>query len=275
MVPKLRILLAGLALMLTIALFAETGQDEKQKAVNSIIEQSGVEGQFAQLPALIEKQLQSQRQAMDKDKYEILSRIMKKNFTHKPIITKIRESFLADYDEKNVGEILKFYESDLAKKMTALEIQASSPDIYEKIQNVEFGTINTKRKALLEKLIKDTESMEYAGLIAGATLEGFILAINAILPDDKKIPDAQINEIKKKILATVKSDEQKNFYIKYYFLTYEKAGDAELSKYIDFYSTRPGRWMHVTIRNGILQGIHACSENAGKDLAEALLKKQQ
>ncbi len=273
MALKLRILLASLALIVPVALYAETGRDEKLKTVNIIIEQSGVESQFAQLPALIEQQLLSQQRAMDKDKYEILSRIMKKNFTHEPVVEKIREAFMADYDEKNAKETLLFYKSDLAKKMTALEIKASGPEIYGKILNLDIDTINKKRKAQIEKLIKDTESLEFAGLIATATFEGFIKAINAILPDDNKISDNQINEIKKKMLVTVKSEEQKSFHVKYYFLAYEEASDAELSNYIAFYSTKPGTWMHAAIRSGILQGINTCSEKAGKDLAEVLLKK--
>lgn len=270
---KRMILLAGLVLMIPVALFAETGRDEKLKAVNSIIERSGIGSQFAQLPELIEQQLQAQQQSMDKDKFEILSRIMKKNFTHEPIVAKTREAFMTDYDEKNAQEILLFYESDLAKKMTTLEIQASSPEIYEKIRNLDIDTIAAKRKAQIEKLIIDTESLEFAGLIAAATFEGFIKSINAILPDDKKIPDDKINVIKKKVIASVKTEEQKIFHIKFYYLAYEKASDAELSKYIAFYSTKPGKWMHTAIRSGILKGINACSEKAGKDLAEVLLEK--
>jgi hypothetical protein len=273
MILKLRILLAGLAFILPIALFAETGQDDKLNVVNIIIEQSGIESQFAQLPAIIEKQLLSQKQAINKDKFEILSRIMKKNFTPETIVAKIREAFIADYDEKIAKEVLLFYESDLAKKMTALEIQASGPETYGKIQNLNIDTINKKRKTQIEKLINDIDSQEFAGLIATATFEGFIKAINTILPDDEKIPDDQINEIKKKMLATVKSEEQMSFHIKFYFLAYEKASDAELSKYIAFYSSKPGKWMLTTIRSGMLQGINNCSEKAGKDLAESLLKK--
>lgn len=124
--------------------------------------------------------------------------------------------------------------------MTTLEIQSSSPDIYEKIQNLDIHTIDKKRKLQIEKLIKDTESIEFAGLIGTATLEGFIKAINAILPDDQRIPDDQINVIKNKMLAAAKSEEQISLQVKYYYLTYEKASDAELSEYIAFY-TRPDR----------------------------------
>lgn len=272
MIHKIKILLAGLALLAPMALSAETVQNDRLITVNSIIERSGVESQFAQLPALIEKQLQSQKQAMDQEKYEVLSRIMMKNFTPVPIIAKIREAFMADYDDRNAKDILRFYDSDLAKKMTALEIQASAPDIYERIQNLNIDTIDKKRKALIEKLIKDTRSLEFSGLIAAATLEGFIKAINAMLPDNNKIPDEQINEIKKKVLAAVKSEEQMKFQVKFYYLAYEQASDAELSEYIAFYSTKHGMWMHKTIRSGMLQGINACSEAAGKDLADVMMK---
>jgi hypothetical protein len=273
-VLKRIILLASLVVIIPVVLFAETGQNDRLKAVNTIIEQSGIESQFAQLPALIETQLLAQQQSMDKDKFEILSRIMKKYFTHEPIVAKVRETFMADYDEKSVNEILLFYESDLAKKMTAFEIQASGPDIYEKIQKLDFYTIDNKRKAQIEKLIKEIESLEFEGLIAAATFEGFIKSINAILPDNKKIPDDKINEIKKKTLAAVNTEEQKIFQIKFYYLTYEKASDAELSQYIAFYSTKPGKWMHTKIRSGMLKGINVCSENAGKDLAEVFLKNK-
>lgn len=273
MVFKVKILLAGLALIAPMALSAETVQNDRLKTVNNIIERSGVESQFAQLPALIEKQLLSQKQAMDQENYEILSRIMMKNFTPVTIISKIREAFMADYDDRNAKDILRFYDSDLAKKMTALEIQASGPDIYERIQNLSIDTIDKKRKAQIEKLIRDTRSLEFSGLMAAATLEGFIRAINAMLPDDNKITDGQINEIKTKMLAAVKSEEQMNFQVKFYYLAYEQASDAELSEYIAFYSTKHGMWMHKTIRNGMLQGINACSEAAGKDLADVLKKR--
>jgi hypothetical protein len=271
---KCRILLASLAILLPIALFAETNQNEKLETINTIMRQSGLETQFAQMPALIDQQIQAQQKTMGKDQLETLSRIMKKNFSPEPIIAKIREAFLADYDEAHVQEIVKFYESDLARKMTALEIQASTPDIYDRIQKLDINTIRKKRKSQIEKLMKETESQEFAGLVAAATFEGFIKAINAILPDNHRIPDDRINEIKKNILASATTEDQRNFQVKFYHLSYEKASDAELSRYIDFYSAKPGKWMLATIRTGMLQGINACSEQAGRELGEAIFKNK-
>jgi len=246
-------------IFISLNYFACSELVEKKKKINDIIAECGIEKQFSQLPEMLEQFLLLKKDSLNEDEYNKLNKIFKENFTSNDFIDSIRASFEKNYNDKYIAKIEKFYRTELAKKMTKVEVQNSTPEFVSKVSKIKINSLKKKRIQIIKEFLKVSKALEMTILIQESTFEGFVESYNRFIPLHNRISDETVKLIKDKMESNVYSKQNITMMIVWAYMTYEKVSDKELKEYMEFIDSEAGQWMNDVIIKGIMAGAKKCA----------------
>lgn len=235
----------------------EGGAEKQARSVviTQIMAASGMDELIAQLPAMVAAGFDQQppppveREAFDKFRATFLQAFDPART--RPVLVRFFEK---RYDAQRYTEVAALLDSPLSKKMTALELQASTPEAMQEMMQFANSMLTQplpQRLALADRLDKAqqaTEGMvEVQMMMASAVMKN----MNRIVPEDKKIPSEQLTQMLEQMRAQ-SLPPARQFTQLHMIYAYRSVPDDELDEYARLVESKPGLYLTGLLRDAVL-----------------------
>ncbi len=255
--------------------FAQPSSDD----IDRILVLSGFTTSMSNLPGIVrlglEKEIGGDSGLSDGNLKAILQRV-DETFVVSEIVEEVRRPLKESLTQQEVEHLLAWYESDLGKKITAMEEHASTPESYSLIIQQSHSLLaRTERVELARRIdeilgVTDT-AMEIQENTAVATFSGVAIVMR---------PETELEEIEifKKFLATnrpqILVQTVKSVLAQMVFMHLNlDAGEHE--RYEAFLNLPRTRKFNDIVLSGLTRGLERSTARFIAALTDVLIKKEQ
>ncbi len=252
-----------------------SGQSHKSTLTKKIMEQSGMNDQIRQLPLILSADLSQAKDKVPPELFKSLEQEIVKAWDPEKFLKEISKQVENRLDIKRMQEILMWLESDLGKKITAIEKDSTTPEgmrgMKESAALYEKTPASKKRLDLVQRFIEASNTVKLSVDMKISMTIALLTAINSVLPEEKKTDNDKIKEqiegLRPKIEEEVRRTAiQENLYI------YRTLKDEEFQRYVEFSESKSGRPYHEVTFEAFKDAMQRASLDFGKALGD-LLKK--
>ncbi len=271
---KVLLILSLVSLSLVVA-GTSSGQSDKKTLTKKIMEKSGINDQVRQLPLIASSVLSQSKDKLPSEIFSALERETAKAWDPEKLLREISDRVEKDLDIKIMEEVLTWLDSDLGKKITAVEKANTTPGIMQAIEEYGNSLKKTppakKRIDLVQRLSEAENSVKTLVDMKISMTIAMLTAINPSLPKEKQadlnIIRKQLKELRPKIEEETRAQEmQGKFYI------YRTLKDEELQRYVEFAESESGKRYNTVTIGAFIDGMERGSSDFGKVVGE-LIKK--
>lgn len=248
---------------------AETTNNKKTNIINKIMADSGMDALVYQLPAVVAMEFDRQppppvnRERFDKFRENVLQ-------AYAP--DKVRQSFvnyLSDhYDPERFSKLVELLESPLAKKMTALEVEAQTAEGQQammQMANIIMGQVSPQRMAMVQRLDEVQQATEMLVDIQVMTAKAMMSSMNEIVPQDQRMSAKELSQRLEQLRVQAIFPARQYMHLNMVY-AYRSTNDDELSQYIQLHESEVGRWSANLLRNASM----SVYDNISAELAETM-----
>jgi hypothetical protein len=249
-------------------------QDSKSDAIKLVLEKSGARQQIVEITQVVQALIPSQMSAYGAGESPELSEFIINNLSNyysgDEILGRVENHFLKIYNKKYINRMLKWYDSELGKKIVEMEVEASTPqgmtEIISYSYELQQNPPEEKRMELVNELILilelDKKSLEKMKAVFVRTING----VNSSLPVEMRMEEEVIVFMTKSITGPF--TEQMNALLPATFLyTYQDLSNEELVEYINFLNMDHSKWFNNNLYDSMLASIEDSANSS-------LLKKK-
>jgi hypothetical protein len=180
------------------------------------------------LPALYNDFVQAAQQSFDSEK----------------IRSKVHAALVRSLDPPLIQQVMRWFETPLGRKITALEHAASAPEAFKEIQNfadqLKSDPPRASRLALVERLDIASGASEKAAEIRILSFLATFTAMNQVKPEDQRIDTQglrrEVEARREEILSHNKMMTKVGF-----LYSYRSLSDADLERYVSFSESEPAK----------------------------------
>ncbi len=257
------------------AVSVSSGQPDKKTLTKQIMEKSGWNEQIRQLPLLLSAELSQAKDKVPPELFSGLEQETVKAWDPEKILKEISRQVENRLDIKSMQEILMWLESDLGKKITAIEKDSTTPEgmrgIKESAALFEKVPASKKRQDLMQRFIEASNAVKIIVNIKISITIAMFTAINSALPEEKK---TDIDKIKEQIegLRPKIEEEVRRAAIQESLYIYRTLKDEEFQRYVEFSESKNGRRYHEVTFEAFKDAMQRVSSDFGKALGD-LYKK--
>jgi hypothetical protein len=254
---------------------ASSGQPDKNSLTKKIMEQSGMNEQIRQLPLLISADLSQEKDKFTPEFFSSLEQVIVKVWDPEKILKEISRQVENRLDIKRMREILMWLDSDLGKKITALEKDSTTPEgmrgMKESAGLYDKAPASKRRQDLVQRFIEASNIVRISVDMQISMTLAILSAINSTLPEEKK---ADIDKIKQQIegLRPKIEEEARRTALQQSLYVYRTLKDEEFQRYVEFSESKIGRTYHEVTFEAFKDAIQKASLAFGKALGD-LYKK--
>ncbi len=174
--------------------------------ITRLINEAGITRQMAELPDTIkmgfQQAAQQQENAIPKPKYDAIIGAIDSSYAPDQMLSLIHDALTKTITEKEALELLQWYGSDLGKKITLAEEQASSPQaLGEMQQQAQQLLSDPTRVAYAQKLDQLTGTTKMAVAMQTDTSVAIYSGMNKALAPNKPIDPAGLEQFKTQMSA--------------------------------------------------------------------------
>lgn len=179
----------------------ENSEDRQARSavIAKIVAASGMDEMLEQLPEIVAMGIDQQPSPpIDKDTFDKFRQVFIQSFDPsrtKPALVRFIEK---RYDAQRYTEVATMLDSPLSKKMTALGLQASTPEAMQEMMqfaNSMLSQPSPQRLALVERLDQAQQSTESMMEVQMMMPSAMMKNMNRIVPADKKMADEQLTQM--------------------------------------------------------------------------------
>ncbi len=235
--------------------YADVSDNDIERLLNS----SGLAKQVELIPSVIKSgvnQAQRENPSMPESVVNILLLQVDNSFIPSQILRDVRLKLKFSLTERDVKQLLNWYESELGRQITALEEQSSSPEVDMIIQN------QTQELLLRTKLVeyaKRIDSVLNATDFAMSLQEYTAIAVYSALimmaqPDSA---DQQIEQFKTQLRASLpqmRPQVEQMMYASFVY-TYQSLDNSKLDKYESFLIRPHTSKFNSVVVSGLRSGL--------------------
>lgn len=245
---------------------------DKTRIINQLIDDSGMREIIEQLPTMVAMGFDQQPPPpINRDKYNKFRENYIQVFDPVKIRETVANNFNVQYEAKRFSELLALVNSPLAKKMTSLEVESSTPQAQQEMMqmgNIIMGQASPSRLELVQQLDEAMSATEVGVDMQMMMTEAMMANMNKIVSPAQQMTDEQLkqglSQMRMQSLFPARQYTQLNF-----VYAYRTVSDADLKEYIQLYQSEIGRWSIKLMRNAWLE----VSENVATDLAGRIQKE--
>ena len=246
---------------------------KKESLAQQALELSGVKRQikqsFESVDRTIDERLAAEKEKLDPKMKENLSQVMKESYAVGIIYGNFEKNFLKLTDEKTLIEVIKWYQTTLGKKISDLEVQASTEEATQEMQkyaaSLQQNQPKPARIKLVQQIDQHSNGTEMAVDIIVGIVKGIVIGLDTALPEDQR---SNLREIEKQI-KDIKVQTRKviqNVVLVGYLFTYRSLSDEVLQYYVQFLSSTHGRKFTGDVAKALTDAFQSASEDVGKKL---------
>jgi hypothetical protein len=276
---QIRWLLAALlaGLFFSLPTLAADPNPPERALIEEVLTLYGVKEQMAQLPALLEAQLEREREQYPPQVYQVLRQAFAEAYRADGLYAKVIAHFEATATPEQLLAAREWLRTPLSQKMTRLEVEAASPQSQEKIPEfaagLEANPPSADRVSLVQELDDAVSATDTTIAVSVATVRAVVKGVQPLLPADKRMPEEEIEHELLRLEAGLQSTMKYSTWIGFLY-TYRSVSDQELTEYLAYWQSGEGRWLSHTTTDALLEAITAAAEDAGKRIAEAALQER-
>lgn len=247
------------------------------KLIEKVLYLSGVKKQIEGIEPMVNAQFAQFRERTNPEVYAKISLAITQAYHKKALYSDIFEYFKSHFNEERLSEILEWYLTPLSKKITKLEIRASTPEgMWEMNQfatQLVFSPPSRETIELMQRLDEATNASDLVIEIYLTTNREMLEAINSIVPPSKRLADNELENIVTNITKQVQPSLKYTTLITCLY-TYRSLSEEEIIKYTDFYRTDNGKWLVKTMNDAFLNVVGNAAKKVSKELITAALEQK-
>ncbi len=251
-----------------------------QSSLDKLMTLSGITKEVSHFPELLQLGLnQAQQQAklqkspMSDADFTQIRKAMTSAFQPADIVRAISGEVKGSVSEADAKAILAWLESDLGRKITKAEDDASDPAAYQKMaKSVESLMSDEKRVQFAQRLAKALNSTEQMLEVQENLGVAMVVAMSTASNPAQPVKAA---DIKAKI-APMLEQQRPNLeqgLLRSYVYTYKDIDLASLDKYVAFLEEPSSKRFHESVMKGMSTGLEQAGTKVGTTLAASLAKK--
>lgn len=241
----------------------------KNTVIEQIMAESGLNKMIEQLPAMVAMGFdQQQPPPIKRDEYEKFRDVLLQTFEADRIRKTIIDHLNEQYEPKRFSEFLTLIRTPLAQKMTALEMEANTPQAQQEMMqmgNIIMGQASPDRLELARRLDEATSATETALDMQMMMSEAIMTNMNKILPQAQRMTEAQLEQMLERIRLQSVFPARQYTQLSIVYM-YRSVSDEELGQYIQLHESETARWGTALIRDAWMK----VSEGISVDLAERM-----
>lgn len=233
-------------------------ETKEYRIVEKVLELNGTREQMKQITALVQARFAEYKNKLPDDKFAKLMEIIIEAFEDESMYHEIAKVFVDNYDERRFKSILKWFQSSIGKKMTRLEVEASTPRAQDEcklfVTNLKLEEVSDKRESLIKRLDNSAHITDISLQLMGNSFLATARAANSALPLENQRDEEQLKELRDDFLAKIKPGV-KNYNFMAELFMYRSAKEREIKKYIAFYESENGRWYARIIEQALTESM--------------------
>lgn len=245
-------------LLITIS-FSFAGLDDK---LEKFFEVSGINKTIKSLPDFAKSGVMeafNKSQEPSESLKKITDSLLLVHFDSEKMKQAIKDEVKKEISRRDMRKLLKFYKTDLAKKMTKLEEAGGSEESMNAAMQFDVDSFDKDKKTEIDQIYSDLKMLDFFLETQKIMIYTMLNTINANLPKDKRKGEEEVNKI-----ADMTIEMMKNMYgdilIKGMYQMYAPATVEELKTYREFLNTPPSQRFY----KGYMRGQ---SKTLGESLA--------
>lgn len=231
-----------------------------QSIVKEVLELSGMRKQVEQLPALVQMGT-SQNPSIAKLSPQELANVQQaiaESFQPQWLYEAVKAHVQQAYNAERFALLLKWYWSRLGWKISQLEIEASTPQGMQKMQQF-AAQLSQKpalpgRLALIRRLEHATDATALHMEMVVSMFQGMAKGLAAALPPEKRLKPGEFEKLTSKMKAQLQRDLPGQVRLMMLF-TYQSLSDEDLNAYLTFLESESGRWFNKLAFRGITNAM--------------------
>ncbi len=253
------------------AVSASIQGQSKETLINQVMAESGMDDGIAQLPGMVAMGFDQQpAPPVGRAEYEAFRKNLIEVFDPDKVRKVVVAHLDANYDADRFAKLLAVINTPLAKKMTALEVAANSPQAqHEMMQmgNIIMGQASPERLELIRRLDEVMKASEIGVDMQMMMTKVSMTNMNKIVPVAQRMSDEQLEQMleQMRMQSLYPARQYTQMSLAY---AYRSASDDELEAYIRLHDTETGRWSTRLMRDAWM----SVSEHVAADLAEKMNK---
>jgi hypothetical protein len=240
-------------------------------SINNLMELSGLNKQIDEIPGGIAGGIKAGLQKgaqLSEEQYAQVEKAAFQSFQPEKISAAISSQLKHTLSEAETQKLLKWYRSDLGKKITQAEAQASEPAAYQAMVNQAKSLLADKERVnmalRIDKLVNASEmSLEFQKSTATAVYTSIVKANQPDQPVDMAPFKAQLAKDEAKLMQQVKQ-----FVVLSFVYTYKDIADADMEQYMDFLARPETRKFNdnaiSTMQEVLSESVKSMGEPLGK-----------
>lgn len=247
------------------------------QSLDRLMALSGLNKQVAEFPTMVRagaEQARNQGRVINDAEFDKIIKSIESAFQPEEMLGNLSSEIKSRLSEADAEYLLSWYTSDLGKKITKAEEDASTPEALNKIMTeAESLLADQKRVELAQKIDEVTGSTDMLMQIQNETALTVFTAVFKAENPDKPVP---VEEFKAQMAPQKEWNREntKQFLTVVTVYTYKDIDIDSLTKYIEF-NEHP---VMLKMHDGVKKGLKAAFGKAGEKMAAsivAMVKEQK
>ncbi len=260
---------AGLKSQAEAAVESSLQAQGKQAVIDQTMVESGMDDGIEQLPAMVAMGFDQQPvPPIGRREYEQFRESLLQAFDPARVRQIVVDHLAAEYEPERYSALLAMMKTPLAKKMTALEMAANTPQAQQEMMqmgNIIMGQVSPERLELVRKFDEAASATETGVDMQMMMARVTMTNLNRIVPPAQQMTAVQLDQMLVQMRAQSIFPARQYTHLNMVY-AYRTVSDDELRAYLELHQTELGRWSTRLIRDAWMK----VSEQVAADLAQKM-----
>ena len=265
--------LASLLTVAYLALPAHAAAPNKEALAKELMKLSGLEQQIRQIPQQILAGFDKDGKKLPPQRYTALRRVLSQAYNAQTLEQHVYRRVHSELNHELATKTLGWLRTDLARKITKLEEQASTPQAMQQMEvfakKLESSPPSQQRLGLARRIDLATDATELMLDITESSTFGLAMALDATLPPDQRQGEARLRVQMERQRQKLRETYQELSTVNSLF-TYQSLRDAEVERYVDFLESEVGTQYTTLANTALKDALYEAGTHVNRGMATLL-----
>lgn len=261
--------LVSLLTIACLALPAYAAAPNKDGLAKELMKLSGLEKQIRQIPLQVLAGFDKDGKKLPPQRYTALRRVLSQAYNGQTLEQHVYKRLHSELTHELATKTLGWLRTDLARKITKLEEQASTPQAIQQMQafakKFDSNPPTQQRLGLARRIALATDAAELLLDITESSTFGLAMALDAMLPPDQRQGEARLRVQLERQRPTLRENYEQLSTVSSLF-AYQSLSDAELERYVDFLESELGTQYTLLANTALKDALYEASTQANRGM---------
>ncbi len=271
--PTITRTLVSLLTVAYLALPAHAAAPNKEALAKELMKLSGLEQQIRQIPQQILAGFDKDGKKLPPQRYTALRRVLSQAYDAQTLEQHVYRRVHSELNHELATKTLGWLRTDLARKITKLEEQASTPQAIQQMEvfakKLESSPPSQQRLGLARRIDLATDATELMLDITESSTFGLAMALDATLPPDQRQGEARLRVQMERQRQKLRETYQELSTVNALF-TYQSLNDAEVERYVDFLESEVGTQYTTLANTALKDALYEAGTQVNRGMATLL-----